>query len=63
MNYDGITELQKDRQGKAPTFSKRGYNYEENRHYESVVTINTISSHVNLTLRRANKDMDFFFNI
>ena len=28
-NYDGITELQKDRQGKssiAPTFSKRGYN-------------------------------------
>ena len=28
-NYDGMTELQKDRQGKssiAPTFSKRGYN-------------------------------------
>ena len=28
-NYDGITEGQKDRQGKssiAPTFSKRGYN-------------------------------------
>ena len=27
-NYDGMTELQKDRQGKssiAPTFSKRGY--------------------------------------
>ena len=30
LQNDGITELQKDRQGKssiAPTFSKRGYNY------------------------------------